>query len=220
MTKFESQIGSRNVPSSMREFNVPDDSGSQPRPTHTFDTSPPVFDNNVMRDFESRMQAPPPQIREISDFEKQVLEAKKLKREGKERLSEGARRRVEMLVGMSRLTKECELGGNLYKLQTLTSKDLREVVVAASEFDGTVQLVFETRKQILARSLIVVAGVDINQFLNSNELSAKLDFIEELDHALLLRLYNEYISLAQEVEEKYSLKTDNDVKEVLEDLKK
>ena len=156
----------------------------------------------------------------MSNVEKDIFEAKKAQREGKQRLSDGARRRIEMLVGMVRLTRDLEIEGNLYRLQTLKSRELRDALVATAEFDGSIQLIFETRRQLLARSLIIVAGVEIAQFLNSDELQEKLDFIEELDHSLLLRLYNEYTSLAQEAQDKYAIKTEQQVKEVLEDLKK
>jgi hypothetical protein len=159
-------------------------------------------------------------MREISDTEKQIMEAKRLKREGKERLSEGARRRVEMLINMSRMTRDVVIEGHLYRLQSLPSIDLREVMINAAEYDGTVQLIFETRKQILARSLIIIAGVEFGQFLNSVDMQDRLDVIELLDHGLLVRLYNEYNILAAEVQDKYTLKTEAEVKEVIEDLKK
>ncbi len=227
MPKFDSPIGSKQFQGQpMRDISVPDegDYGQAPMPPrqmrHRHDQSQPVFDEGAMRNFESQLQPPPPQMREMSNVEMDIIAAKKAKREGKERLSDGAKRRIEILVGMTRLTKDVEIDGQQYRLQTLKSKELREALVATAEFDGSIQLVFETRKQLLARSLILVAGVEIAQFLNSDELQAKLDFIEEVDHSLLLRLYNEYVLLANEAQEKYALKTVVEVKEVAEDLKK
>ena len=149
-----------------------------------------------------------------------MMAAKKAQREGKQRLSDGARRRIEILIGMVRLTRDIDIEGNVFKLQTLKSKEMRDALVATSEFDGTIQLVFETRKQLLARSLVMIAGVETAQFLNSEDMQDRLDFIEEMDHSLLLRLYSEYISLSKEAQDKYALKTPEEVKEVLEDLKK
>lgn len=226
MPKFESPIGSKQFQGQAREFNVPDESGydnmpppmpRQPRHDH----SPPVFDERAMRDFQAQMQ---PQgqmpVRDLTDFEKDILAAKKAKREGKERLSDGARRRIEILLGMTRLTKDVEVGGQMYKIQTLTSQELRDAVVASAEFDGSVQFIFENRKQLLARALTMVAGLDINEFVNSNDLDARLEFIEMMDHALLLRLFNEYNNLAKEAQDRYNPKTEAQVKEVVEDLKK
>lgn len=227
MPKFDSPIGSKQFQGQpMRDISIPDDSDydQQPMPQrpmrHTREQGPPVFDEASMREFQAQMQPPPHQVREMSNIEMEMLAAKKAKREGKERLSDGARRRIEILVGMTRLSREVDIDGKLYKLQTLKSKELREALVATAEFDGSIQLVFETRKQLLARSLVVVAGVEIAQFLNSEDLQARLDFIEEIDHSLLLRLYNEYILLSNEAQEKYALKTVEEAKEVAEDLKK
>jgi hypothetical protein len=166
------------------------------------------------------MQPQQPTTREMTAEEEAILAAKKAQREGKQRLSEGARRRIEMLIGMTRLTKNVEIEGQLYKLQTLTSQELRDAIVGAAEFDGSVQFIFETRKQLLARALTMVAGVEIEQFLYSDDVQDKLFFVEQMDHALLLRLYNEYVALANEAQDKYGLKTEIQVKEVVEALKK
>lgn len=225
--KYESPIGSKQIQGSpMREFSVSDESGYTPPPSppqhrHMREDVPP-FDPDAMKEFQADMQPRPQPIhmKELTDVERQIFEAKKAQREGKQRLSDGARRRIEMLVGMTRLSKDVEIEGNLYRLQTLTSRELRDAITATAEFDGSVEFIFENRKQVLARALVVIAGVEISQFLNSYDLQDRLDFIELMDNALLHRLFNEYNTLSQEAQNKYSLKTDTQVKEVLEDVKK
>jgi hypothetical protein len=220
MPKFESPLGSREFRNpGMREINVPDESGQAPLPARPHQ-SPPVLDQAAFQEFQSRMQPPPPQMREMSPAEQDILAAKRARREGKERLTDGAKRRIEMLIGMTRSSKDLDIAGQHYRLQTLTSQELRDAITGAAEYDGTVQFIFETRKQLLARSLVIVAGVEVDQFLNSTEMEARLEFIELMDHALLQRLYNEYVALAQEAQDKYAMKTEAQVKEVLEDLKK
>lgn len=223
MPEFKSPIGNKQFQGQpMRDLSVPDDSGyDQPvRQPRAHQHSHPDFDEQSMREFQSQMQTPVQAPREMSEAEMQILAAKKAKREGRERLTDGAKRRIEILIGMTRLTRDVDVDGKLYRLQTLKSKELREALVATAEFDGTVQLVFETRKQLLARSLVVVAGVEIEQFLSNDDLQTKLEFIEEMDHALLLRLYNEYINLSNEAQDKYALKTVEELKEVASELKK
>lgn len=224
MPKFDSPIGSKQFQGQpTRDVSIPDDSGyeqPQQRPMRVPHEPIPQFDERSMREFQSQMQPSPGGVREMSDLEREIHAAKKAKREGKERLSDGARRRIELLIGMTRLTRDIDIGGQMYKLQTLTSQELRDAIVATAEFDGTVQFIFETRRQLLARSLTVVAGVEIDQFLNSRELEDRLYFIELLDHALLIRLYTEYVSLSKEAQDRFSPKTEEQVKEVVEDLKK
>ncbi len=225
MPKFDSPIGSKQFPNQqMREFSVSDESGYQPPPPpqqmRRDHQAPPVIDEAAFREFQARMQPPPPQMREMSAAEQDILAAKRAKREGKERLSEGARRRIEMLIGMTRMTRDVEIAGQMYRVQTLTDQELRDAIVASAEYDGSVQFIFENRKQLLARSITMVAGVEIDQFLNSNELEARVALIEYMDHALLVRLFNEYNDLAKEAQDKYVPKTPEQVKEVAEDLKK
>lgn len=226
MPKFDSALGSKQFTGQpMREIDVPDETGYQP-PQHQQSVGRRseqnfALDEASIRDFNARMNPSElAQQREISEAEKQMQEAKRAKRLGLERLSDGAKRRVEMLLGMTRLTKSIEIDDNQYILQTLRSKEVREAITSSAEFNGTVQFAYETRKQFLGRSLIQVAGVDIEQFLNSNELEARLDFVEEMDHSLALRLYNEYVLLAKESEQKYAIKTVEDAKDVVDDLKK
>lgn len=220
MAEYESKLGKRQLSGQpMRDFNVPDASNVPQQVRNVREEQPPPFDPEAMRDFQAQMQPPQP-VRQMSEVEQQILAQKKAQREGKERLSPGARNRIEKLVGMSRLTKDVEIGGLMYRLQSLTSKEFRDAIVATAEFDGSVQQIFEARKQTLAHSLVIIAGSEANQFLASDDFQVKLDFIEELDHALLLRLYNEYTALAKEVQDKYSLKTEEEVKQVLTDLKK
>ena len=228
MAEFRSPIGNKQIKGApMRDFTVPDETGFQPpaaqyRQPGPQETQHPPFDPQAMRDFQQAMQPQPQQfqVKELTEVEQQMMAAKKAQREGKQRLSPGAKHRVEMLIGMTRLTREVTISENIYKLQSLSSKELRDALTATAEFDGTVAFIFETRRQLLARSLVTVAGVDISQFLNSYELEDRLDFIEEMDHALLVRLYNEYTEMNKDAQDKYSLKTEAQVKEVLEDLKK
>lgn len=217
MPKFESSISSKQVTNQpMRDISVPDETNYT---QHTRHYGQPPIDDAAFNEFQANMQSPQ-NMRNVSAAEQEILLAKKAKREGKERLSEGARRRIEMLIGMTRLTKDIDISGQHYQLKSLTGEELRSAMTSAAEFDGSVEFIFETRKQLLARSLTIVANVEITQFLNSDDLESRLYFIEQMDHALLLRLYNEYITLANEAQEKYSIKKVEEVKEVLEDLKK
>lgn len=222
MVSYDSPIGKKQFTGQqMRETVIPDESGPprsvRPPPQHEHQQ----IDENTLREFNARMNplASNP-TQEQAEIEQQFREAREAKRLGHERLSEGARRRIEMLVGMSRVVRTAEIGGNTYILQTLRSRELREAILAASMFDGSVQSPFEIRKQLLARSLVQIAGMDIAQFVGSNDIDIKLDFVEEMDHYLLGRLYDEYLEMVKEARDKYAIKNETDAQEVMEDLKK
>lgn len=225
MPEFNSPLGKQRFAGQpMREVDIPDESAGPPqyvRPGPRQEM--PQLDEAAFRDFNSRMGAPPdlPQAGpEMGDLEREIKQAKEARRRGQERLGDAARRRIEMLIGMTRGVRPFDIDGNKYVLQTLKSGELREAILQASQFDGTVESPFEIRKQLLARSLVQIAGVDVEQFLGSNSLDARLAFMDELDHYLLGRLYDEYLVMVEEARAKYSIKNETDAKEVVEDLKK
>lgn len=229
MSNFESPLGNRKFGSSgpaMREFNVPDESML---PEIAKESVNPVFrrrmavDQSAITDFQNKIaQSAPQQQTEygVGDAEREFREAREARKNGKEKITDGAKRRIEMLIGMTRSTREFSFADNSFVLQTLKAKEMREAIMAAAEFAGTVQESFEVRRQFLARSLVQVAGVDIEQFIGSNSLEAKLIFVEELDDALINRLYDEYLLLRKDAMSKYAINTAAEAKEVMEDLKK
>jgi hypothetical protein len=198
-TILNSPLGSRKISDSqLKEFQVPDESGASI----------------------GGMSQEQDDIRASLEYEKEYRMAKEIRRTGRERLNEGARRRIEMLIGMTRTTHAVKIGENEYVFQSLQAKEMRAALIAAAEFDGTIQSPFEIRKQLLARSLTHIAGIEIEQFLGTDQFNDRLLFIEELDEALLNRLYAEYLKMAEEARDKFALKSDEDAKEVIDNLKK
>lgn len=246
MAKIKSDLGTQTFTSrsGMRTVEVPDEEEGH---THAYESSDdgftmeainerlrargmPPIDENAYKAFQAQaMQAqaerpvrqnPMPQQQSFSELEHQLSEAKRLKAHGRQRLSDAAKKRIELLCGIAKNSREFEMDGNSYVVRTLKNKEFREALMAASVFDGTVELPFETRKQILARALVQVAGTDIELFLGDSSLEAKLEFIDECDDRMLNKFYNEYLLLVEEVNKKYALNTEADAKEVAADIKK
>lgn len=226
MPKFKSPLGDKEFAGQgMKEFDVPDETDENMSPIMrqrgpSLHGSQPPVDIEAARAYQNRLQQSDMSFDEASDIERRIKEAREAKRTGRERLNDGAKRRIEMLVGMTRSTREIDINGNLFVLQTLRSGEMRQAIMAAAEFDGTVQSPFEIRRQLLSRSLSQVAGVETAQFVGSPDLEAKLQLIDDLDEALLNRLYNEYLFLVDDARNKFSIKSVEEAQEVVEDLKK
>lgn len=229
MPNFKSPLGNKQFTGQpMREFDVPDESEQQ------YPEMAPVMRNrgpsmhgtqfNGPVDFNSisnmQQRLAQESVEDSAEIERQIKEAKMARRLGKERISEGAKRRIEMLVGMTRDTREVVLENNTFVLQVLRAKEMSAAILAASEFDGTVQFPFELRRQLLSRSLTQVAGVDIMQFIGTDSLEAKLEMVDDLPEPLLFRLYTEYGILVRESGDKYAIKSAEEAQEVAEELKK
>lgn len=220
MPKFESELGEQSfVGKPLREFDVADESGYSEPPRRSNQPIMVPMDAEAIRNFQNKLNGQNSQQNQY-EVEEEIRAERQAKKTGKVRLNEGARRRIDMLIGMTRLTREVDIEGAVYVLRTLKSGEMREAIAEASKFDGTVQSPFEVRKQLIGRSLTQIAGVDVEQFIGSNLLEDKFTLIDELDEPLLIRLYDEYVELSKEAKDKYSIKTPEEAKEVLEDLKK
>lgn len=230
MPQFESPLGNKKITvQPMKEVEIPDESGydesEQSAPIGGGNFQPSVthrhsVDEASIREFQARMQAKMNPESDLSQAEREIQQARHARRHGKERLNDGAKRRIEMLIGLTRGTHSVEIDGQNYSFHSLKGSEMREAYFATAEFDGTVQFSFELRRQLLARSLTEVVGVEIEQFVGSADLGAKLNLIDEMDDALLNRLYDEYLIMVKNTKEKYAVKTEAQVQEVVEDLKK
>jgi hypothetical protein len=150
----------------------------------------------------------------------EAMKAAKTAKFAPSRLSAAAKKRIAIICGISRDNRSVVIDGETYVLQILKGHETRASYLAASAFDGTIESPFEIRKQLLARSLCSIAGTDIDLFLGDDSLESKLAMIDELPESLLVKLMDEYTKLTDEVQARYFPKSEAEVAEVIEDLKK
>lgn len=240
MGKFESPLGTKKFGNpQIREFNVPDETGDLPSGFSGQEQDlpgipSPISANPVVRrreqqaldmrsiqDFQNKMEIEEYERQEnVNKVEENIRKLREDKRKGISRISEGGKHRIELLMEMTSLNREVDIDGNSFMFKTLKSKEMRDVLMSSSEFDGTIQFPFEIRRQILSRSLIKIAGQDIEQFIGGYGVENILLFIDELNESLLNRLYKEYQILAEETKNKFSIKNKEEFNEVADDLKK
>lgn len=150
-----------------------------------------------------------------------MAQAREEKKTGKQRVTDYGKNRIEMLLGMTRDIRQVPINDNLFfTLQTLKSTEIRKVLSEAAAYGGTVEYAFELRRQYLARSVTHVCGVELFQFLGNDDFKNVLFFIEEMGEPLLNRLFDEYNILDEENKSKYAIKTPEQARELVEDLKK
>lgn len=213
MSNFDSPLGSKKnnrlQSAPMRNINIPNGDDDDDEPVNPF-AKIEYKDNPDLYRQQSQ-----------SDFESQMLAAREEKRTGKQRVTNFGKNRIEMLLGMTRDTKEVDITDDLsFTLQTLKSKEIRNALLAASAYAGTVEYAFELRKQYLARSITHVSEVEISNFLGRDDFDTILFFIEEMSEPILDRLFTEYGILDEENKSKYAIKTPEEARELVEDLKK
>lgn len=198
MSGYESDHFKKNMPSTqkpLREFTVGD---------------PDDFVEN---------QAP-----EISqtEYENAIKEARRQKLASVNKIGDEAKKRIEILANIGRLTKDVSIGGFSFSLRTLKSKEAREAALATFSASLTqIEASYEARRQQLARSLCKIDGEDVSIILGSDNLEARLNFIEEnLEDVVIEKLWEEFAALKEEARVKYGINTVKEAEEVSEDLKK
>lgn len=135
-------------------------------------------------------------------------------------ISHSSKKRIEYLADLGKTTKDVKLGGEVFTLRTLKAKELREASLAMEKAETRVESVFAFRKYCLAFSLMEIDHKDLEILLDIKDLPGRLKLIDDMEENIVIQLFSAYNDLKNEADTKYALKTDNDVKEVAEDLKK
>jgi hypothetical protein len=216
MPKFESSIGSTEFESTGggQVFTIPDNSGPQPQQQQEFSGQDAMsFRAEQMR----RMQA-----QNEAANQSRIVEAK---------------RRVEMLVGIGRVTVDIpiqtEQGQIMFTLRTLKGREQRDVEAAiesAPRVEGTDEIsptgLHQIRIEVLANALYSIDNVSIDMVLEvqnqdpNHRYAMRRVFVEELDDALAGHLFLEYQKMLANSRDRFAVKTAEDVKEVAEQIKK
>ncbi|HVI39751.1 MAG TPA: hypothetical protein VM577_03750 [Anaerovoracaceae bacterium] len=131
-----------------------------------------------------------------------------------------AKVRIELLTGIGRLTKDVVIGGYTFSLQSLKSKEMREVIKNVSAFEVPSESMYEMRCQILARSIVRIDDQPVGMVLGSDSLDAIAVFIDESEESTVNKLFSAYNEMVKSIEETVSVKTPEDAKEVAEAIKK
>jgi hypothetical protein len=151
-----------------------------------------------------------------------------------------ARRRIDIITGLGRMTKEVQVdvdGGKvvftLRTLKTFEQNCLAEVIEQAqrlSTVDGRMLFaptsLAKIKLEALAHSLFLIDGQSIDIVLGTSnadyesQVIERKHLIEEMDHALINHLFSNYETLTQETYDGYAPKTVEEVKEVVETISK
>ena len=134
-----------------------------------------------------------------------------------ERMEPGAKRRTEILLGLGRGTKDVTIDNITFSLRTLKNIEWKEAIKAVAIAELAVEQAYEMRAQILSRSIFAIDGQPVEMVIGSNN---KVDFVQNLDEAVVSYLYDIYNNLVAENRAKFNLNTAEGVQEAVEEIKK
>jgi len=139
----------------------------------------------------------------------------------KRTLSPMVKKRLEYLTNLCRLQDHFEIDGVKFSIQTLKSGELREITKSVMANDiKSVDFVFELRAHTVARTIYAIDDYPIDAILGTDDMETKLAFVDELDENVIVTIHKKYEKLVQSGKEKFGLETEDQVKEVVEAVKK
>jgi hypothetical protein len=150
------------------------------------------------------------------------------------------KRRLEILLNIGRGRKDVPLktdnGTYVFSLRTLKGREQREVATTAEQLkrirSETGEYVFAPsgahalRLVVLKHSLYAIDGIDIDVVLGQSgkpyedRINFREAFLDELDEGLVAHLFAAYETLVAENATQFKLNSDEELKEVTEEVKK
>lgn len=192
----------------MSEFQKPNKNQQISQSLRQF---PIVGDDNLERPFEG-------------DGKLSVEEEELIKQARKEKLSppitQQAKTRLEYLADIGKMTKDIVINGTKFTLRTLKSREQKQVYLTVVDVTNKVDEIYNIKLYTLAHSLIKIDGQDVNFVIKADNLNDKVNMLEQLEETVIDQLYNTYSKLKETSDNQFSIKTEKDMKEVSEELKK
>jgi len=157
-----------------------------------------------------------------SELERLAREARNRRSQDEKQVSSVVKKRIEILAGLGRGTRDVIVENITFSLRTLKSYELQEAVKAIAKLDNGLDSSFEARNQILARAICKIDGQDIDIVLSSSRIEDKLDMVRELESSVAVYLHENYVALSKENSDKFKILSDDekDIKEAVKDLNK
>lgn len=151
---------------------------------------------------------------------RQVEEEQPPPRQQEEIVNRPAVNRFEFLIGMARAVKEVKVGENTFVLKTLKSKENKEIFLSVVGAKNAIEEMYLVRAGTLARAIHTINGIPFERVINANDLKAKMEFIDEMQEAVLNLLFKEYNVLKDGQIKDLDKVLGENTQEVIETIKK
>lgn len=159
----------------------------------------------------------PADFDDFKDMRQQHVEKSK-------KVSLDGRDRINYLIGIGRKTIDVPVGDVVFTLRTLKTREMRDALVAANDFETkTFEHYYNLRNYTMAFALTAVDNMSLDLVLGIKDLNPNnvIDYLlDEMDDVVLDYLYEKFLKLHNDQKNLFIIKTENELKEVTEDIKK
>jgi hypothetical protein len=172
---------------------------NSPRKVLTVDDENVSREQPAIRTFSSSSSSfniPEGSVRQSPDeIESQLREDREFKRREQEFAPKKAVQRFEILLGIGRLVDTVEIEGFSFQLRSLKNKELNHIMSLSSlETTAAMQALF-IRSATLAYSLVSIDDVPFGTYIQSEEMSDKAAFIDDMEASVISKLWDAYTKM-------------------------
>jgi hypothetical protein len=238
------------ISSSLGDFEIPNDldrkqvlSVEDPTEDEYFEDEDPVYNREMTRReadaaaFEKRQKM----AQEFAQRAEELAAEKKTQRvieespeEIRQRLSKSKEQiksqnqrapkntvdRMEVLVGISRLTKEVDIDGTIFSIRSLKSREMREIMKYSEAQETKLDQLLSIKLGTLAYSIYEIDGNSFDYICKSGDLEDKIEVVDDFDNFLVKKLWNEYSEMVAIHNDSVKADLGSTSKEFSENLKK
>jgi hypothetical protein len=157
------------------------------------------------------------------------LQSRQERVKAQNKITQSSKKKLEVLLGIGRATKDIEIDGINFSLQTLKDHEIEYITKLPKLFtenpesfkeSTAIEFLFHLRRVTLVYSLFAIDGESVDSVFGTSVFDDKVSILGDLDTNLVTTLFNHYEKLKTETGEKYSLKNKTEVEEVVANIKK
>lgn len=152
---------------------------------------------------------------ELRNLSREAASAKK-----NERPPQRAVSRLEVLVGIGRLTTEVEIDNAKFCLRSLKNKEIRDVINKSLTEENSFNQTMTLRNYTLAYSLFEIEGDSISNYIGSDDFDSRVELIEEFSSNTVDALWKAYNDMQDSYKKTINEDLGSDAKQVSDTIKK
>lgn len=139
---------------------------------------------------EGAVELTPEQFNAYQEQKKKILSAQT-------KLSNSAKERINVLLGLGRKKKDVKVGDIVFSLRTLSDSENEKAITGSIGDDKN--YIWELRTRTLAYAIEKIDNVPLNIVLGTSNIDEIVDILKDFSEVVKTHLYEEYASLIKEV---------------------
>lgn len=155
------------------------------------------------------------EAQELRNFSRETAAAKKNERPPQKAVS-----RLEVLVGIGRLTTEVKIDNVKFCLRSLKNKEVRDVINRSLGEENSFNQTMVLRNSTLAYSLFEIEGDSISNYIGDDDFESRVELIEEFSSNTVDELWKAYNNMQDSYKKTINEDLGTDANQVSDTIKK